>query len=137
MWILPYYKVTFTLHLCLLFGCEISRCSGLLKHTHSLPCLRKIIFIFHGVLHLIISYLCDDPFSFLIRMSSEFPFCSCRWENINQEISLWAWKQLKCNSCRGAIKSRESGISCLVLTFSKENSHSQCKTCLISLITQS
>lgn len=79
-WILPYYKVTFTSHLCLLFGCEISRCSGLLKHTHSLPCFRKIIFIFHGVLHLIISYLCDDPFSFLIRMSFEFSFYSYRQE---------------------------------------------------------
>lgn len=88
-----YYKVTFTLHLCLLFGCEISRCSGLLKLTHSLPCLKKIIFIFHVVLHLIISYLCDEPFSFLIRMSSElgcplnFLFAPAD-KKINQEVSL-------------------------------------------------
>ena len=78
----PYQKVTFTLQLCLLYGCEISRCSGLLKHTHSLPCLRKIILIFHGVLYFIIGYLCDEPFSFLIMMSSEFPFCSYRQKKL-------------------------------------------------------
>lgn len=36
----------------------------------------------------------------LIMMSSNFPFCSYRQKKFNQDISLWAQKQLKCNSCR-------------------------------------
>lgn len=60
----------------------------IIKTYNSLPCLRKIIFIFHGVFHFIISYLCDDPLEFLIRISSEFIFIPAHTQNFNQEISL-------------------------------------------------